>query len=166
MKPIDLVSPPVREGMKGGTPRCRGWACIMIQLCIGFAVLDIPLDSLTEAFIKSGCRPEAEFLLCPFNAEAAPRLAVRFGRIPCYGAGKSGMLRYDADKFFDAYFGPRTKVNGLGGVVPFRRKDNPFCRIGSVEKLTRRRAIAPDNDFMFPLLFCIEALLDKSRNYV
>src|SRR5262245_16812049 len=96
----------------------------------------IPFDRLLEPGLEPGACLEAEVLLGPLRVEEAPRLPIRFTRIPEERSLESRKVRNELSKILDRNLDTGPEVHWLITVIPLSREHDTFGRICHVEKLT------------------------------
>src|SRR5205085_1498336 len=85
---------------------------------------------------------------------------VRLRRIPDDLAGEAGPLADDAREIANRELFAAAEIHGLAAVVLFGSGDDSIGGVFDVEKLARRRAVAPQDDFFVAALFRFDELPD------
>ena len=85
-------------------------------------------------------------------------MPVRLSRVPNDFAAKVGQARDEFDQVFDADFKRAAEVDRFTLVVLFRCQDDSFRGVFDIQKLARRTAVAPHDNFTFPRAFRVHTL--------
>src|ERR1051325_11698263 len=109
---------------------------------------------------------KAEAALGAPGVEQPPRLTARLGRVPDDAARVADGAGDDAGEIADADLVAGADVHRLRALVSLRREHDSLGRIFDVEKLARRRAVAPQHHLAVAAVARLDELADHGRNDV
>src|SRR6266542_2822048 len=129
-------------------------------------LLSIPGHRPAKAIGKRGLGPPTEGEPGAARLKLAPRLTVGAGRIPDDLAAEVRFPRDESREIADGNLLTGTEIDGLRRIVPLGRQEDRLGGVFDVQKLARRRAVAPEHHLPFSPLARLEKLPNHRRNDV
>src|SRR5450759_3157393 len=135
----------------------------MRAICL---VVLVPFNCIPKTFLSRRFRLESEFFFSFACIKHPSRLTVGLRSVPVYLPGEASQTSYDFRQFTNSNLVSCPQIHGLGFVVEFCCKENPFGSVIDIKELSGSVPCAPKSYYLCAGFDGLKELSDHSWNDV